>query len=403
VKIGFLLWDGDIGGAEVFTSELASATRALGADPCVLFVRQAGPLAERLDHVDIRWQALSLRRSRRVLRHPAKFAARCSEAAPDGMFLPAAGHLAIALRLGGYRAPVVAVEHGALLLLESLPAAERMVRGLERRVAVRLLDAEVGVSDYMVSEIRRKPHRRLVRIYNGVDPDRFVRPTDDVAPQPVDASACVIGCAGRLVAGKGIDFLLRAFAQIAGPFPGTRLRIAGDGPAADDLKRLAHSLGLSEAVAFLGPIDDVPAFWRDCHLAVVPSAGALESFGMAALEAMAASRPVVATRNGGIPEVVEDGVTGILVDQGNVQALAGALSRYLEAPDLMTAHGSAGRVRCQSRFHMRDCAEAYLRLLAALRRKSRPQPRIEPLARATPRLRSPLSPSAPPGTSPELR
>ena len=109
----------------------------------------------------------------------------------------------------------------------------------------------------------------------------------------------------------------------------------------------------------------MPTFWRETDVAVMPSV-LPESFGIAALEAMASGKPVVATDNGGIVEVVEDGVTGRLVPVGSVDAISDALLGYLRDPPLRESHGLAGRRRAEALFSMSRCAEEYARLLEAM-------------------------------------
>jgi glycosyltransferase involved in cell wall biosynthesis len=197
------------------------------------------------------------------------------------------------------------------------------------------------------------------RIANGIDVARYA------SRDAGEREEYVIGYAGRLVAGKGLGQLLRAFALVLEQVPHARLRIAGDGPERAAIAGRARELGVSDRVSVMGVVHDMPSFWRCTSVGVMPST-ARESFGMAALEAMAAGRPVVASRTGGIRELVEDGETGTLVAPGDVQELAGALLGYATQPDLRRQHGSAGRERCESQFTMSRCAARYAELLAEL-------------------------------------
>jgi glycosyltransferase involved in cell wall biosynthesis len=243
-----------------------------------------------------------------------------------------------------------------------------MLRQISHIGGVWASDAEVAVSDVMLDRMRRHPHgRRIRRIYNGVDPDTYLPP----AGAPTDRGpSLVVGFAGRLVAGKGADHLVRALAQANEQVP-IKLLIAGDGPERSRLTSLAQTLGDDSKIEFLGIVDDLPAFWQRCDVAAVPS-DALESFSMATLEAMACAKPVVATCTGAIPELIVNGATGTLVAPGDINALSKALVAYAECPDLRDAHGAAARARAIERFHIDDCARAYLDLfgeLATSRRK----------------------------------
>jgi glycosyltransferase involved in cell wall biosynthesis len=170
---------------------------------------------------------------------------------------------------------------------------------------------------------------------------------------------------GRLVSGKGADHLIQAVARARGSRP-VRLLVAGDGPDRPRLAALANEHGVEGDVEFLGVVDDVPAFWVGCDVAVVPSAELHEAFSMVTLEAMACGKPVVATRSGAIPELVSDGETGRLVDRGDVGALAEAMVAYAEDPGTRVAHGAAARRRASERFHIEDSARAYLAIFSAL-------------------------------------
>ena len=109
------------------------------------------------------------------------------------------------------------------------------------------------------------------------------------------------------------------------------------------------------------------AFWQGCDIAAIPSQ-AQESFSMVTLEAMSCGKAIVASRAGAIPELVLDGQTGTLVAPGDAAALAHALVRYAEQPRLRGAHGLAARARAVERFHIEDCARAYLELFDELAR-----------------------------------
>jgi glycosyltransferase involved in cell wall biosynthesis len=204
---------------------------------------------------------------------------------------------------------------------------------------------------------------RLLRIYNGIDPGRFHPAEGRLNPH---TQSLVVGFAGRLVPGKGADHLIRAFAQ-ASEEVSVELLIAGDGPDRSALEVLAKTLRGASRVRFLGVVDDTPAFWRSCDVAAVASDEFVESFSMTTLEAMASGKAIVATRNGAIPELVVDGVTGTLVPPGNVDALARAIVVYAQRPGLRRAHGEAARSRAIDRFHIEDCARAYLDLFRDLR------------------------------------
>jgi glycosyltransferase involved in cell wall biosynthesis len=357
MRLAIVLYDGNIGGAEKVTAELAAALREGGVEATVVFVRDPGALAGDLDRLDVPHVSFGARRVEEVLLRARAFARLIDHHGPDGVLLPAIGMQAPGLRIGGYRAPIVAMEHGILLLAPHMPLRWRLPHALDRRISARFVDAVVAVSDFMLHAVQREGAApRAVRIHNGVDVERYggESASDD----------CVLGCATRMVPGKGVESLLRAFESL----DGARLRIAGAGPERAWLAAMAP-----EGVDFAGVVDDMSAFWADVDVAVMPSE-LPESFGMAALEAMASGKPVVATRCGGVEELVEDGVTGRVVPVGDEKALAAALRAYASDPALRSEHGAAGRERCERHFSIETSARAYADLFADLGGTSVPRP-----------------------------
>jgi glycosyltransferase involved in cell wall biosynthesis len=375
MQIALVLWDGNVGGAEKVTAELAGGLRAIGVDASVVFVRDPATLAADLDRLEVPYTSLGARRVEEVLWRPRRFARLVEVHGPDGVLLPAVGHQAPALRIGGYRAPIVAIEHGFLLLMQSMAPHWRLARRLERLMSARFVDVEVAVSDFMRESVMDGPHaRRVERIHNGIDIARYSAAHDEGTE-----SGCVIGCASRLVAGKGIDALLRAFRAVTAEASGAHLRIAGAGPEREHIAELIRREGLSDSVELVGAVDDLPAFWSDVDVAAMPS-NLPESFGMVALEAMASAKPVVATRSGGVAELVEDGVNGRLVPVGDEAAMTRALLGYVRDAELRRAHGAAGRARCESDFEIERCAAHYARLFADLGSTRMPAPRpVDPI------------------------
>jgi glycosyltransferase involved in cell wall biosynthesis len=153
----------------------------------------------------------------------------------------------------------------------------------------------------------------------------------------------VIGAVARLSKEKGLRYLLEAFAVVAARHPEARLVLAGEGPERRRLERLAGRLGVAERVRLLGevPHERVPQVLEGLDVFAMPST--YEGFGVAALEAAAMEVPVVASRIHGIPDVVMDGETGLLVPARDRRALAAALERLVSDPDLRRRLGRAGR------------------------------------------------------------
>lgn len=170
---------------------------------------------------------------------------------------------------------------------------------------------------------------------------------------------------GRLVPKKGFEYGLRAFADVAGRHPEARLRILGDGPLRGRLQRLARELGVGQAVEFLGAVDraTVRRELRAAHVLLAPSVttarGDRESGLIVAKEAGASGVVVIGSRHGGIPEIIEDGVTGYLVEERAVSALAERLRALLDDPGLRQRLGEAARQRMEREY---DAARQHARL-----------------------------------------
>jgi glycosyltransferase involved in cell wall biosynthesis len=214
---------------------------------------------------------------------------------------------------------------------------------------------------------RASGHPEAQVIYPGVARLSYVAAPDLSGPP-------IIGTAGRLVASKGIAHLLRAVALARRQIPDLRLEIAGAGANEPALRAEAQRVG---QVTFLGwqpSLAETLARWQ---VFVFPTLE--EGFGIAALEAMAAGLPVVASRVGGLPELVEDGVTGRLVPAGDERALAACLTDLLADPAARSALGRAGQARAQALFSIeRMVAEVEALYERLLRPHSSPAPATVP-------------------------
>jgi glycosyltransferase involved in cell wall biosynthesis len=173
--------------------------------------------------------------------------------------------------------------------------------------------------------------RSRARRMMGIPPDRFT-----------------VGWIGRMTGVKRTDDILLAFKQLREQGMDACLCLVGDGPDRDDTEELAHELGIVKDCLFLGYQDDVAPFYAAFDALVLPSAN--EGTPVSAIEALAGGRPVVATRVGGVPDVVRDGVDGFLVELGDVEALAEHLGRLAADPELARQMGEAGRERVLERY-----------------------------------------------------
>jgi glycosyltransferase involved in cell wall biosynthesis len=263
--------------------------------------------------------------------------------------------------------PVIAHFHSMVPMTPGLGMAQRR---LTPRTATGLAVSK-AVRNWAMREFAFAPERIEV-LYNGLDIDRFVTAAEVRArvrqQLQLGDQAPVVGLIGRIkTADKGQDLMIRAMPGLLKMCPDAALLVVGDGPDRPACERLAAQLGLETAVRFAGHRNDIPEVLAAVDQVVVPSTWD-EGFGYVALEALAAGRPVVAFRSGGLPEIVEDGVTGILVPKGDVPGLAGALARLASDPDLARALAEAGR-RSARRFtvpaHVERLMEVYDAVAAA--------------------------------------
>jgi glycosyltransferase involved in cell wall biosynthesis len=172
---------------------------------------------------------------------------------------------------------------------------------------------------------------------------------------PYSGSEPRLVCVGRLIPIKGHLVLRRALAQARARVPGITLDVAGRGPLAPALQAYARELGVEDAVRFLGFVSPVAGAFENAAIAVVPSLG--EGFGMVALEAMERARPVVASAVGGLPEIVDDGRTGLVVPSADAEALADAIVELASDLGRARAMGMAGRERALAEFTPERCVE----------------------------------------------
>lgn len=197
-------------------------------------------------------------------------------------------------------------------------------------------------------------------IMNGADLRRF-------SPAPAGSSPhrygpnMIFACR-QLFPRKGVRFLVSAAAALRPRHPDLQLVIAGDGFERAELEKQAHDLGIGDVTTFLGWIAnaDLADYFRACAVSVIPSLE--EGFGIPAAEAMGCEVPVVASDAGGLPEVVEHGVTGLVVPKGDVPALTAAIDKLLSDPALRESMGKAGRVRALARFDWARSAEKFVAL-----------------------------------------
>ncbi len=351
-----------VGGTELTLAALIGHTRA-GFAHSVCCVRAAGPTAIRLSAMGVPIAVLGKTRGKNWSL-PVRFARLCRQVAPDIVHTRNWGSVDAIIGARLARVPVVIhSEHGRDA---SDPNGTNRRRNRARRVLSLFVDRMVTVSEqlqYWLIEDVGIAAAKVSVIRNGVDLDRF-RPVQDREAlrqrYGVRSADFVVGTVGRLDAVKNQASLLEVVNRLAPTHPNIRLLIAGDGPEKEALQHEAVRRGLNGTARLLGHRDDVPEVLNLLDLFVLPSLG--EGMCNTVLEAMAVGLPVVATRVGGNPELVDDGTTGQLVPARDAAALARAIARYAADEQLRRDHGAAGRRRVVEQFTLDRMIERYVAL-----------------------------------------
>jgi glycosyltransferase involved in cell wall biosynthesis len=221
------------------------------------------------------------------------------------------------------------------------------------------------VRDALISEDGFAPEKLHV-IRNGVDLRKFQVASEREVQFPDSGSGRLIVMVGNMHSDvKGHPWLIAAAPAVIHEFPSTRFVLVGDGEARPGLEKQVRELGLSQSFLFLGRRSDVPRILASCDVAVLPSRA--EGLPNAVLEYMAAGLPTVVTRVGGNEELVEDGVTGLLVPAEDPDALSAALLKYLQNPEEAGKIARRGREFVSRNFSfdrlVREVDELYSTLL----------------------------------------
>jgi glycosyltransferase involved in cell wall biosynthesis len=381
---GFPRRHGDLAGA--FLLALARGQQSLGHDVLVVAPHDAGlPLDDVVDGVRVRRyryatdeeETLAYRGTmadqvlrgwsgrRTLLRF--LFASRLATRRAIGEFQPDVIHvhwwfpggLAVWPRLSA-RIPYVMTSHGTdLFLVDRVRVAARLAGPIFRGAA------EVTViSSPLVERAERLgvPRSRITVIPMPID--RAVA-TEVERPLPSPIVRDTLLFVGRLVERKGASFAIQALAALVRAGRSTRLVIVGEGPEREALVVLAASLGVSDRVDLTGVLSpaDVRERYSRGGIFVMPAVtdwkGEQEGFGMVIVEAMAYGLPVVASRSGGIPDIIRDGENGLLVPERDVAALAGAVTRLLDDEPLAARLAAAARDDVRNRFAPARIATAF--------------------------------------------
>jgi glycosyltransferase involved in cell wall biosynthesis len=230
----------------------------------------------------------------------------------------------------------------------------------EGRPLRRLVDREViGRGSSVFIAVSRDDRRKMIEI-EGVNPKKVLHVPNGIAPPPppsgadvrselgIPAGAPVIGTVSVLRPQKALDVFIRASALLLREYPDLRVLLAGNGPLMGELMELVHNLGVQDRLLMLGYRSDAPDVMAALDVAV--SSSAFEGSPLAVMEYMESARPIVATRVGGVPDLIEDGVHGLLVEPGDVPGLAAAIGRLLTDREAARRMGEAARERRRHEF-----------------------------------------------------
>lgn len=247
--------------------------------------------------------------------------------------------------LGGSLAgiPVITTEHFPLitsfrLKSHSLSLLKCWYVKIVKKIELILYEKAIAVSEAnfrYLNETIGTPKRRLRRIYNGIDMSIFSakRNRSEILQKfGLQADLKIMGTVAALVKPKGHVYLLDAAVKVIQEYPKVAFLIVGDGPLRDELKMKCDELGISERVIFCGYQDNIPDIMFAIDIFVLPSI--YEPFGLVLVEAMASAKPIIATNVDGVPEIVTDGFTGLLVPPKNSEELALAILKCLNDRNL---------------------------------------------------------------------
>lgn len=270
-----------------------------------------------------------------------------------------AGVIAAKLSRKGH---VIYTVHGGISFSEEQPIKTKLYTILEH-ILTKYNARVVTVSNLLRKELQKRTQRNdgsIITIYTGINEHRLEPKTNiDVMRHDfhIPINSNVIGTIARLAPQKGLCYLIRAMKRVISSKPNTILVIAGDGPLRDELKVLAREENVLSHTRFLGFVQNIGSLLRLIHVFVLPSW--TEGLPITILEALLAGKAVVSTKVGGIPEVVENELNGLLVEPRDPDALADQILRLLNDDELRITLGDAGRRLVKDRFSIEHMVAKY--------------------------------------------
>ena len=349
-----------IGGVEILSHHLVRELCRRGHDVLVVTERRETDLPgrQRFDGIDIvrlGFDAAMARRSLAAMRATSATVGDIVNAfRPDVLHLNDTGLGSLFFLHGGAtgRVPRVLTFHSPIRAPNQLGLQRRLALDVDRIVAV---SQAIGAA---VAAAMPDLQGKLSVIRNAL-------PMPGLPPTALPFAPPMLLCVGRLVSDKGFDLAVRAFALLRGRGSAARLTIAGNGDEKIDLETLARGLDVADHVTFLDWVmpDRVPELLNRATLVLMPSRWA-EPFGLVALQAAQMGRPVIAAAVGGLPEIVDHGMTGLLVESGDESALADAVRTLLADEAAARRYGATARERARDAFDFAALVDAYEQVYA---------------------------------------
>ncbi|MBN1163392.1 MAG: glycosyltransferase [Candidatus Krumholzibacteriota bacterium] len=369
IRVIHVLRSLEFGGAEKLVLDLAGTQKGTTAvNPFLVCVKSLGPLAERARELDLDPTLVGLGRIK-FLSAIHRLIRLFSRLHPDIVHthnLVAHTHAAPAARLAGI--PVVHTKHGkGLTSFSRAPFLRRFLYHLADRLVV--VSRETGESFQRKAGV--DPDRMVV-IYNGIDTSRFPGSGGAAVRDKLGIAdgTRVVGAVSRLDPVKDHATMLKAFRRASRRYDDCVLLIVGDGPERGRIEKLIAELGLEGKVLLPGFSGRVPDYLAAIDLFLQPSTE--EGLSLTILEAAAAGVPVVATPVGGTPEIIEDGISGLFVEVGDVESLSRGIIDFLENPEPFRERAQRARRKIEQRFSLSSMTSEYQALYEdVLKRRGR--------------------------------
>lgn len=258
--------------------------------------------------------------------------------------------------------PIITTEHD--------PFKISILKDLFKKSSLKKVSKIIAISDENKKNLRKlyPAHSKKIQVIkNGIDTvwwqSQLLRFSDEdrrkIKEELFEAreNTLIVICIAELHERKGQKYLLEAVPEVVAKFPNVKFVFVGEGPARKNLEKLTKRLKIENHVVFTGRQEGIPGLLKSSDIFVLPSRR--EAFGLVNLEAMLSPLPVVATRVGGIPEIVVNEKTGILVDAESAETLAQALIKLIRNPKLREKMAEAGKKRVLSEFDAKKMAEEY--------------------------------------------